>query len=92
MYKRQPNGLSEQEALELAMTTWQDVKPVVHYSQDRSVEQGDSKIRPQAHSDSYWTAIDTYDKDIDVMLECKRKEQGLFAMRRLLSGKSSLAA
>ena len=87
-----PNGLSEQEALELAMATWQDVKPVVHYSQDRSVEQGDSKIRPQAHSDSYWTAIDTYGKDIDVMLECKRKEQGLFAMRRLLSEKSSLAA
>lgn len=87
-----PNGLTEQQALELAMSTWQDIKPVVHYSQDRSIEQRDPKIRPQAHSDSYWTAIDTYGKDIDVMLECKRKEQGLFAMRDLLAEKLSLAA
>jgi UV DNA damage endonuclease len=85
-------GQTEREALELAMSTWQDVKPVVHYSQDRSVEHNDPKIRPQAHSDSYWTAIDTYGHDIDVMLECKHKEQGLFAMRQLLLEKDSLAA
>lgn len=85
-------GQTEREALELAMSTWQGVKPVVHYSQDRSVEHGDPKIRPQAHSDSYWTAVDTYGHDIDVMLECKHKEQGLFAMRQLLLEKASLAA
>ena len=78
-------GQTEQEALELAMSTWQDVKPVVHYSQDRSVEHNDPKIRPQAHSDSYWTAIETYGHDIDIMLECKHKEQGLFKMRQLLA-------
>ena len=85
-------GQTEQEALELAMSTWQDVKPVVHYSQDRSVEHNDPKIRPQAHSDSYWTAIETYGHNIDVMLECKHKEQGLFKMRQLLQEKVSLAA
>lgn len=85
-------GQTEQEALELAMSTWQDVKPVVHYSQDRSVEHDDPKIRPQAHSDSYWTAIETYGHDIDVMLECKHKEQGLFKMRQLLQEKVSFAA
>ena len=85
-------GQTEQEALELAMSTWHGVKPVVHYSQDRSVEHNDSKIRPQAHSDSYWTAIETYGHDIDVMLECKHKEQGLFKMRQLLEEKVSLAA
>lgn len=84
-------GLSEREALELAMSTWQDVKPVVHYSQDRSVEKSDSKIRPQAHSDSYWTPIDTHSHDIDVMLECKKKELGLFKMRELLQEKLLLA-
>lgn len=81
-------GLSEREALELAMSTWQDVKPVVHYSQDRSVEKSDSKIRPQAHSDSYWTPIDTYSHDIDVMCEAKGKEKALFKMRELLIQKS----
>lgn len=85
-------GQTEQEALELAMSTWQDVKPVVHYSQDRSVEYNDPKIRPQAHSDSYWTAIDTYGHDLDIMLECKHKEQGLFAMRQLLLEKQNVAA
>ena len=85
-------GQTEQEALELAMSTWHGVKPVVHYSQDRSVEHDDPKIRPQAHSDSYWTAIETYGHDIDVMLECKHKEQGLFKMRQLLEEKVSLAA
>lgn len=85
-------GQTEQEALELAMSTWHGIKPVVHYSQDRSVEHNDSKIRPQAHSDSYWTAIETYGHDIDVMLECKHKEQGLFKMRELLEEKVSLAA
>lgn len=85
-------GQTEQEALELAMSTWQDVKPVVHYSQDRSVEHNDPKIRPQAHSDSYWTAIETYGHDIDVMLECKHKEQGLFKMRQLLEEKVLFAA
>lgn len=85
-------GQTEQEALELAMSTWQDVKPVVHYSQDRSVEHNDPKIRPQAHSDSYWTAIETYGHDIDIMLECKHKEQGLFKMRHLLENATRIAA
>lgn len=85
-------GQTEQEALELAMSTWHGITPVVHYSQDRSVEHNDPKIRPQAHSDSYWTAIETYGHDIDVMLECKHKEQGLFKMRQLLEEKVSLAA
>ena len=85
-------GQTEQEALELAMSTWHGVTPVVHYSQDRSVEHNDPKIRPQAHSDSYWTPIETYGHDIDVMLECKHKEQGLFKMRQLLEEKVSLAA
>ena len=40
--------LSEQEALEMAISTWGDIKPVVHYSESRNIEQEDDKIRPQA--------------------------------------------
>ena len=69
----------------LAVSTWGDVKPVIHYSQDRSVEHDDPKIRAQAHSDSYWTPVDTHGLDVDVMLECKHKEIGLFKMRELLT-------
>lgn len=77
-------GLSEREALEMALSTWGEVTPVVHYSQSKAEEQGDDRIRPQAHSDSYWECFDLYGNDADVMLECKHKEQGLFKMRELL--------
>ena len=77
--------LTNAAALSLAVQTWGDVKPVVHYSQSRPEEQGDPKIRANAHSDSYWTPVDTYGHDVDIMLECKHKELGLLKMRQLLA-------
>ena len=78
-------GQDEEEALLTACMTWGDVKPVVHYSQSRSIEHNDPKIRDNAHSDSYWTPINLYNMDLDVMLECKHKEIGLYKMRQLLN-------
>tara|TARA_R110002020_G_scaffold117110_1_gene267814 strand:- start:83 stop:1024 length:942 start_codon:yes stop_codon:yes gene_type:complete len=85
-------GLSQQDAVELALQTWGIVVPVVHYSQSRAVEHDDPKIRPQAHSDSYWTPIDTYGHRMDIMLECKHKEIGLFKMRELMNETICMAA
>ena len=85
-------GLSQHDAVALALTTWGDVVPVVHYSQSRSFEHNDPKIRPQAHSDSYWTPIDTFGYRMDVMLECKHKEIGLFKMRELMDETICMAA
>jgi UV DNA damage endonuclease len=85
-------GLTQQEAVELALETWGDVVPVVHYSQSRAVEHNDPKIKPQAHSDSYWEPIDTYGHRMDIMLECKHKEQGLFKMRELMASALCMAA
>ncbi len=73
-HKFQTGGLSEQEALEMAIETWGDIKPVVHYSESRSKEQMDEKIRPQAHSDYVLEKINTYGHDIDIMIEAKHKE------------------
>jgi len=67
-------GLSEQEALELAMSTWGDITPVVHYSESRSKEQLDESIRPQAHSDLINQLPDTYGNKVDIMVEAKHKE------------------
>ena len=78
-------GLTNGEAIKLAAETWGMVKPVVHYSQSRAEEQNNTKIKVNAHSDSYWTAVNTYGQDVDVMLECKHKEIGLFSMRDLLN-------
>ena len=68
-------GLSEQEALELAISTWpEDIVPATHYSESRSIEKEDETIRPQAHSDYVYDKINTYGNDIDIMIEAKRKE------------------
>ena len=77
-------GLDNEEATLLAAMTWGDVTPVIHYSQSRSIEHNDVRIRANAHSDSYWEPVNTYGLDLDVMLECKHKEIGLFKMRELL--------
>lgn len=61
--------LSEQEALELAITTWpNNIIPAVHYSESR-----DDK-RPQAHSDYIERVPETYDNKVDIMVEAKQKD------------------
>ena len=73
-FKFNTGGQTEQEALEMALSTWGDIKPVVHYSESRSIEQEDEKIKPQAHSDYVLDYIDTYGNDVDIMIEAKKKE------------------
>ena len=85
-------GLDQEEALLMAAMTWGDVRPVTHYSQSRAIEHDDPKIRPQAHSDSYWEPVNTYGLDVDVMLECKHKEIGLYKMKELISQEQVRAA
>ena len=70
--------LSEQQALELAISTWpEDIIPVVHYSSSRLKESGNPKEKPQAHADYILEKINTYGHDVDIMLECKAKELAL---------------
>ena len=66
--------MSEQKALELAIKTWGDIKPVVHYSESRRDEKKDVTIRVQAHSDYIYDKIETYGNEIDIMVEAKAKE------------------
>ena len=75
--------LSEQQALELAISTWDDIIPVVHYSESRSIEQEDPKIRPQAHSDYVLDYIDTYNNEVDIMVEAKAKELAVIKYKEL---------
>ena len=78
--------LSEQQALEMAMSTWGDIVPVVHYSESRSLEQNDDTIRPQAHSDYVYDYIDTYGNEVDIMVEAKAKELAVLKYKKLHSG------
>ena len=82
-------GDTQEEALHLAASTWGDVRPVVHYSQSRAFEHNDPKIKPQAHSDSYWEYPETFGLDVDIMCEAKHKEKAVFALREMQEHKSS---
>ena len=76
-HKFNTGGLTEEEALKLAASTWGDIKPVVHYSESKSLHENNDTIKPQAHSDYISEHINTYGVDVDVMLEAKKKELAL---------------
>ena len=68
-------GLTEEEALKLAVTTWPDgIAPEVHYSESKSLHEGNDKLKLQAHSDYIKQLPNTYGIDVDVMVEAKAKE------------------
>ena len=68
-------GLSEQEALNVAISTWpKDITPCCHYSESRREEHLDESIRAQAHSDLIEDTICRYGNEVDVVVEAKHKE------------------
>ena len=80
-----PGNQTEQEALEMALSTWPRlIIPVVHYAESRSVEYNNPKIKPQAHSDYVVNAFDDYGHCIDVMIEAKHKELALLRYRDII--------
>lgn len=70
-------GLTEEQALKLAVSTWGNIKPVVHYSESKALHEN-IKVKPQAHSDYINGPINTYGCDVDIMLETKKKELSIF--------------
>lgn len=67
--------MTEQEALELAISTWpKGITPVVHYSESKSLHESNEKIKPQAHSDYIKQVPNTYGNNVDIMVESKAKE------------------
>ena len=62
-------GLTEEQALQLAASTWPEgITPVVHYSEPKEGN------KPQAHADYIKEIPDTYGIDVDIMVEAKAKE------------------
>jgi len=67
--------LSERDALVLAITTWpKGITPAVHYSESKALHENNIKLKPQAHSDYITTIPNTYDMDVDIMVEAKQKD------------------
>ncbi len=76
--------LSEEAALKLAATTWpKGITPVVHYSESKALHENNPKEKPQAHS-LYINAIpNTYELDVDIMVEAKAKELAILPFIKL---------
>ena len=74
-FKFNTGGQTEQEALEMAISTWpKDITPIVHYSESKAEHELNESIKPQAHSDLINELPNTYGKEVDVMVEAKHKE------------------
>lgn len=72
------HDMTQKEALELAISTWpKGIRPVVHYSESKSLHESNDKLNPRAHSDYVTNFIDTHGFDIDIMIEAKAKELAL---------------
>ena len=78
-HKLHPGGLTEEEAFLAAYNTW-GVKPIFHYSSSRRSTE-DEKAKKEAHSDWVHEKINTYGKDIDIVLETKMKELSVIKYR-----------
>ena len=78
-HKLHTGGLSEKEAFLMAYTTW-DVKPVFHYSSSKR-DNEDPTAKKEAHADYLYERINTYGKDVDIVLEAKAKELALLRYR-----------
>jgi len=67
--------LSEEQALKLAATTWpEDIRQEVHYSESKALHENNPKEKPQAHSYLINALPNTYELDLDIMVEAKGKE------------------
>jgi len=79
-HRLHPGLLSEEEAFSAAYKTW-TVKPVFHYSSSKK-ENEDTTAKREAHSDWVHEKIPTYGKDVDIVLETKKKELSLLKYRK----------
>ena len=75
-HKLYPGLLSEEEAFLKAYDTWGDIRPVFHYSSSRR-ENEDPTSKREAHADYIYEAINTYGKEVDIVLEAKMKEKAV---------------
>ena len=77
-----PQDATYKEAFYLARETWPSgIKQQCHHSNSKKLYE-DSKVKAQAHSDWYYTPFENHGEPVDVVLECKMKEQALFKYRK----------
>lgn len=82
------NNLNIDKYFNRIFNTWKDLTPKIHFSSPKNNTKKDFR----SHHDyiniqdfiSFLEKIKTLNKDIDIMLECKAKDEALFRLARLL--------
>ena len=82
------NNLNINDYLERIFNTWKNNIPKIHFSSPKN----NTKKEFRTHHDyifvedfiEFLEKIKTYNKDIDIMLECKAKDEALFRLVRQL--------
>jgi UV DNA damage endonuclease len=72
-------GYSYREAFEMAADTWQDVRPMTHYSEPACLR--DPTVRPQAHAEFVSDPPGWLQSAADVMIEADGKERAVLKLR-----------
>ena len=77
-----PQDSTYEEAFYMARETWQKrgVKQQCHHSNSKKLYE-DNTVRASAHSDWYYTPFENFGEEVDVVLECKKKERALLKYR-----------
>jgi UV DNA damage endonuclease len=77
-----PDNTTEQEALEMALSTWPSkVIPSTHYSSSRKLHE-DESAKKLAHADYVYEEIKTYGHTFDITLEAKAKDLAVLKYRK----------
>ena len=78
-----PQDSTYKEAFYMARETWEKrgIKQQCHHSNSKKKYE-DNTVRASAHSDWYYTPFENFGEQVDVVLECKKKEQALFKYRK----------
>ena len=78
-------GLTEEEAVKLASTTWpKGITQEVHYSESKALHENNPKEKPQAHSYLINALPNTYELDLDIMVEAKGKELAILPFIKIM--------
>ena len=78
-----PQDSTYKEAFYMARETWEKrgIKQQCHHSNSKKKYE-DNTVRANAHSDWYYTPFENFGEEVDVVLECKKKEQALLKYRK----------
>lgn len=79
-YQCHSDNMKWEDTLRLGSSTWGEVIPMVHHSSSKKLNE-DSKSKLTAHADFLYEKFENFDIEVDIELECKKKDLALFRYR-----------